>query len=195
MSRNPHSIESEATNKYNSNGANDRMDKETTTYGLGMKQLQQLFSLGEDSPEDGTESQAELLVRRLSETLPLGKEQVKLLPEVLAKLCHTMGTLAGETILSLLKNSSTDIEVLKRVKRHAKRLSSHALTEAEHQVAVAMYYGAIASALAFHDQRISRLSYEKLVESFSRLAEEPWMSKDLIVLYRIAKKYCKDKSQ
>ena len=171
------------------------MGEETTTYGLGMKQLQQLFSLGQDSPKDAPESQADLLARRLSETLPLGREQVKLLPEVLAKLCRTMGTLAGETIISLLKNSTTDIEVLKQVKRHGKRLSAHALSEAEHQVAIAIYYGAIASALAFYDRRISRLSHEKLAESFSQLAEEPWMSKDLVVLYQIARKYCGQRSR
>ncbi len=175
------------------------MDKDTTTFGLGHKQLRRLFAIGSegDLPEagqDSTEAASDLLARRLSETLPLGADQMKMLPEVLSRLCYTMGSLAGETILSLLKNSSTNISVLRRIKRHGKRLSTHALSEAEKQVAVAIYYGAIASALVFHNQRISRLSYTTLEESFERLSGEAWMSKDLSTLYKIARKYCRDRS-
>lgn len=175
------------------------MDKDTTTFGLGRKQLQQLFAVGSDlgpmgSEQDSVEVASDLLSQRLSETLPLGADQMKILPEVLARLCHTMGSLAGETIISLLKNSSTDILILRRIKRHGKRLSTHALSDIEKQVAVAIYYGAIASALVFHSRRISRLSYVKLEESFERLSKEAWMSKDLSTLYQIARKYCRDRS-
>ena len=175
------------------------MDKDTTTFGLGQQQLQRLFAIGSDADLTGAgqssvEAASDLLARRLSEALPLGADQMKALPEVLSRLCHTMGSLAGETIISLLKNSSTDISILRRIKRHGKRLSTHALTEIEKQVAVAVYYGAIASALVFHNQRISRLSYVKLEESFERLSKEAWMSRDLSTLYQIARKYCRDRS-
>jgi len=176
------------------------MKKDSTTFGLEPEQVQRLFNIGRDTKKadkrvGGAERKAEILHRRLSETLPLDKSQVEMLPAVLGNLCHTIGLLAGETILSLVKNPSTDMSLIERIKRYGKELSTRAKSEAEHEVATAIYYAAIANALAFHDLRITKFSYKKLEMAFSRLVKEEWISKDLSVLFKIAGKYCKDRAK
>jgi hypothetical protein len=174
------------------------MKKESTAIGVNPEQLQRLFNIGRDTktPDKkmgGKQKKAEMLRRWLSQTLPLDKSQTNMLPAVLGQLCHTMGVLAGETIVSLLHSPSTDISLIERIKQYGKELSSRAESKAEHEAATALYYAAIAHALVFHGERITRFSYKKLENSFSRLVKEKWISKELSVLFKIAGKYCKEK--
>ena len=174
------------------------MKKESTAIGVKPEQLQRLFHIGRDTkkPEkkmSDKQKKAEMLRRWLSHTLPLDKSQADMLPDLLGQLCHTMGVLAGETIFSLLRSPSTDVVLIERIKQYGKELSSRAESKAEHEAATALYYAAIAHAMVFHDERITRFSYKKLQNSFSRLAKEKWISKELSVLFKIAGKYCKEK--
>jgi hypothetical protein len=174
------------------------MKKESTSFGLEPEQVQRLLNIGQDTKKpdkemSGNQKKAEMLRRWLSQTLPLDKSQTDMLPAVLGQLCHTMGLLAGETIVSLLRSSSTDVSLIERIKRYGKELSSRAESKAEHEAATALYYAAIAHALVFHDERITQFSYKKLEASFSRLVKEKWISKELSVLFKIAGKYCKEK--
>ena len=176
------------------------MNDNSSTFGLGKKQLQQLFAIGDEDVSalpktEGVKTRTELLQRRLREPLPLGREQLEVLPAALAQLCSTIGSIAGETIISLIRSSETGISVLQRIKRNGKRLSNHALSKNEQQVGVAIYYGAIASALVYHERRISRLSYSNLADAFERLSNESWMSSDLAMLYRVAREYCGTRSR
>ena len=176
------------------------MKKESTTFGVKPEQLQRLFNIGRDTKKpdsrmSGNRKKAELLSRRLSQTLPLDKSQIDMLPATLGHLCHTIGLLAGETIFDLLQSPSTDISLIRKIKRYGKEMSARAESKAEHEVAAAIYYAAIAHALAFHDLRISRFSYKKLETSFSRLVKEKWISKDLSVLFKIAGKCCREKAK
>ena len=176
------------------------MKKESTSFGLEPGQVQRLFNIGRDTkkPDEkmsGSQTKAEMLRRWLSQTLPLDKSQIDMLPAALGRLCHTIGLLAGETIFDLLQSPSTDISLIKKIKRYGKEMSARAESKAEHEVAAAIYYAAIAHALAFHDLRISRFSYKKLETSFSRLVKEKWISKDLSVLFEIAGKCCREKAK
>ncbi len=144
------------------------MKKETTTFGLDPERVQRLFDIGRDVENVGgklsrNQRKAEILRRRLSEALPLDESQIDMLPAILGQLCHTIGLLAGETILALLQNPSTDISIIERTKRYGKDLSARAESSAEHEVATTIYYAAIASALAYHDLKITKFSYKKLV--------------------------------
>jgi hypothetical protein len=174
------------------------MKKESTSFGLEPEQVQRLFNIGRDTKKSDkkmsvNQRKTDMLCRWLSQNLPLDKSQIDMLPAVLGHLCHTIGLLSGETILSLLQSPSTDISLIERIKRYGKDLSSRAETKAEQEVATAIYYAAIAHALAFHDLRISRFSYKKLETSFSRLVKEKWIPKELSVLFKIAGKYCREK--
>jgi len=176
------------------------MKEESTVHGVNPEQLRRLFKIGRDTIKckenmSSNQRKAEMLCRSLSQTLPLDKSQMDMLPSTLSQLCHSIGLLAGETITELLSNPSTDISSIERIKRYSKELSARAESKAEYEVATAVYYAAIAHALAYHDVRITRFSYEKLEESFTRLVKEKWIPKNLTVLFKIAGKYCKEKAK
>ena len=174
------------------------MKEESTVHGMNSEQLQRLFNIGRDTNKrderiSSNQLKSELLCRSLSRTLPLDKSQLDMLPSTLSQLCHSIGLLAGETITEQLSNPSTAVSSIERIKRYSKELSARAESKAEHEVAIAIYYAAIAHALAYHSERITRFSYKKLEVSFIRLNKEKWIPKNLSILFKIAGKYCKEK--
>ena len=70
-----------------------------------------------------------------------------------------------------------------------------AKSEAEHDAATAVYFAAIASALLFHDRKITTFSYKSLDESFSKLINEKWIVKDIAELFDRACRVCRQKSK
>jgi len=176
------------------------MKRESTTHGVKPEQLRRLFNIGWDTKkadrkENGSQHKAEMLCSSLSRTLPLDKSQIDMLSSKLGQLCHSIGLLAGETITDLLGNPSTDMSSVERIKRYSKELSAQAESKAQHEVATTIYYAAIAHALAFHGERITRFSYEQLEASFARLVKEKWIPKSLSSLFRTARKCCKEKAK
>ena len=176
------------------------MKKESTVHPINPEQLQRLFDIGRDVEKsdrmrDSSQQRADLLCHSLSQPLALEKSQIDMLPAALGQLCHSLGLLAGDTISQMLSNPSTDIAAIKRIKRWSKDLSTQAKSAVENDVAIAIYYASIAHALVFHKQRITRFSYEKLEGSFSCLAKEEWISKDLSVLLKTAGNYCNEKAR
>lgn len=176
------------------------MKEESAAHDIDPEQLKRLFDIGRDTKNSDSkkglsQQKADLLCRSLLKPLPLDKSQIDILPSALGQLCHSIGLLAGETISELLRSPSTDIAAIRRIKHYSKQLSTQAKSTAENDVAIAMYYAAIAHALVFHDKRITRFSFETLENSFSCLAKERWISRDLSVLLRAAGKYCKEKAR
>jgi hypothetical protein len=174
------------------------MKEESTAHGANPEQLHRLFNIGRDTNRhnekmSSNQRKTEMLCRFLAQTLPLDKSQINMLPSVLGQLCHSIGLLAGETITELISNPSTAISSIERIKCYSKELSARAKSKAEHEVATAIYYVAIAHALVYHDKRITRFSYEKLEASFTRLVKEKWIPKNLSMLFKIARKCCKEK--
>ena len=176
------------------------MKEESAAHDINPEQLKRLFGIGRDTKNsDGrkglSQQKADMLCRSLSQPLPLDKSQIDILPSALGQLCHSIGLLAGETINELLSNPSTDISAIERIKRYGKELSARAESKAEHDVATAFYYAAIAHALVHYDKRITRFSYGKLKTSFTRLVKEKWILKDLSVLFKAARKYSKEREK
>ena len=167
------------------------MDKEQTTFGLSPEKLTRLLSIGSEinrseEEADQDEEKADLLQDRLEETLPLERFMLKFLPASLLRLCDKLGVLAGEPIGKLLQNPKSDISLIKKVKDYSKNLSECAKTEAESDTAIAIYYAAIAHALIFHNQKITRFSIESLNSALCSLIQKPWVSNELIELYKKA---------
>lgn len=174
------------------------MKEESTVYGVNPEQLRHLFNIGGDTKEsngelDDNQLKAEMLCRTLSQILPIHKSQMDMLPSTLNQLYHSMDLLVGETITELLNNPSTDISFIEGIKRYGKDLSAQVNSKTEHEVATAIYYAAIAHALVYHSERITRFSYEELKTSFARLVKEKWIPRDLSSLFKAAGKYCKGK--
>lgn len=176
------------------------MDKESTAFGLSSEQLAKLLNIGSDTNRannglDKEQKKAELLHDWLQATLPLDAAITKALPNILRRLCQELQPLAGKPFGELLKDPKTDITAIKKIKDYSKKMVGCAKSEAEHDVAAAIYYTAIANALIFHNQRITKFSYESLKNSFSTLTGHNWLTPDLAVLLKKASEFCQEKTK
>ena len=176
------------------------MDKESTTFGLCSEKLARLLNIGSDISETGNdidhkEKKTVLLQDWLAAKLPLDAVFLETLPNILKRLCQQLRPHLGESFGNLLKNPKTDLLVIGKIKDYSKKLAMSARSEAEHDAATAIYFAAIASALVFHDRKITTYSYKSLDESFSKLINETWIAKDISELFSKACKVCNQKSK
>ena len=170
-----------------------------TTFEMTIAQLRQLFEAGQDVDDQAsvstTDEKRDLLEYRLTQGLPLGKEQVQELPEVLGDFCRRMGQLGRESLGDILKRPSSDLKTIKQVSRLGKTLAEKAHSKEERDTATAIYYAAIAHAMVFHNRRITRLSYATLQEAFSRLIRQSWVPRELVNLFKLAHSCCHRKNE
>jgi hypothetical protein len=176
------------------------MDKESTTFGLRPEKLARLLNIGSDT--DGTnnavnpeERKAELLQDWLAATLPLDAVLLESLPVILQRLCRQLQPNVGKQFRKVLKDPQTDILVIKKIKDYSKKLVVSAKSEAEHDAATVIYFAAIASALLFHNTKITKFSHKTLDESFSKLINEKWINADIAELFSQAQLVCRRKSK
>jgi hypothetical protein len=174
------------------------MNKEPTTYGLSREKIVRILQIGSEKgePEHESfiqESTAELLRDQLAQSF-LSDYTVNFYDSEFSKIpCHPTALVPLETIGDLLCNRKTTTSVLKRLKNFGRSLFSKGKSESKRDIGLAIYYGAIANALIFHDVRITRLSYPDLHRSFIALADKQWMSPQLQSLFQRAHEYCKAK--
>lgn len=171
------------------------MSSEPTAFGLDSNKLGELLRIcaSKDATEDNmTENQQrdELLQDRLSESLLTGSLKNSPLRKELTDICRMSGILAGESIRELLNDPNSDIDLVRKIKEHGKRLSQAAADDLEQDTANVIYYAAIAHALIFHDTKITNFSYADLQQSFSSLRNIEWVSSDLTDIFLRAGKYC-----
>ncbi|MHC4508193.1 MAG: hypothetical protein ACYTAO_04430 [Planctomycetota bacterium] len=88
----------------------------------------------------------------------------------------------------------TKIAVIRRIKDFAKDLGRSASDESRRDVALVVYFAAVASALVHHKVKISRHAYDTLEESFKRLSTHDWVSIGLSRLFKKARRHCAKKS-
>jgi len=176
------------------------MKKKSTTFGLTPGKISNLLkvcaeSFGNDVDMETKQKKTELLQDRLSETLLTGSLKGSPLSKELAHLCHISGIAAGESIRNLLINPGTDIKLIEKIKEHGKSLSQSTKADAEHDIANAIYYAAIAHALIYQNLKITKFSYKELEKALSFFTQTDWVSTDLRELFAKAVKYCKYQSE
>jgi hypothetical protein len=171
------------------------MDKRPTTFGLNPNKLAGLWNIGSDTDEaeksdDTSNKKTELLRDLLSGPLPTHSPKAA---SRVKKQMHPKSIihfLTDAPIEKLLYNPETDIILLRKVKDYGKKLSGNAKSQVEYQVANTVYFAAIASALVFHDRRITKFSYKNLEGYFRRLDRENWIPESLRRLFTKAREYC-----
>ncbi len=94
---------------------------------------------------------------------------------------------------TLLLAPQSDLVVLENVKDHAKELGTRAGSDIEREVALALYFAAIAAALLHHKTKISEHPWKHLEQSFRTLSRRPWIPADLLQLFTTAADHCKNK--
>jgi len=145
--------------------------------------------------ETQEKNRASVLLDVLGSKLPINPALIESLPPVLRALSEELKSVSGLPLGDLLQDSRTKIAVIRKTKDFAKELGNSAKDKIERDVALAVYFAAIATALVFHDARISQYSYKKLAQSFEALAERDWIIPDLAKLYKEARKYCTGKCE
>ncbi len=162
------------------------MDMEPSTPDVGPEKLARLWGIGSDAqaePADGVagpdEQRAQRLRDWLARPLPPDEDVQGILPKWLGQLCQKIRPFSGDTIGSLITDPNTDVHVLERIKDLAKEQGTAAESEIDREVALAVYFAAIAGALAFHETRISQQSDAKLRKAFISLIERPWIPANL----------------
>ncbi len=158
-------------------------------------QKTRLLNLGinKDFLEDDSDSEeikADLLYDILTGTLPMDKTSKDSLPDILQRLCQNLHSLAGDKLGDLLLYPHSDIEIIWKVKNYAKQLGTAADKKVEYDVTLAIYHAAIASALVFHDEKITQYTYSELSNSFDSLRKQDWIFHDLSQLFLKAFQIC-----
>jgi hypothetical protein len=175
------------------------MNKKPTTSGLRPEKLAQVLNIfseeqSKDTDLPSDQIKAELLQDRLAETLLKGSQKHSTLRKELTHLCCLAGLASSEPIRNLLNNPETDLEIIEKIKEHGKRLTTETSSEAEHETANVIYYAAVASALIFHDDKITQFPLKKLEKAFSVFVDTEWVSSDLIDLFKKAVEYCREQA-
>ena len=177
----------------------EKMEEKSNTFGLDPDKMADLLRIGfetadsvADVPAD--EEKSELLLDRLAEPLLLNPSFVRLLPDVPHLFSNAMELCSGNTIGDLLLNKDVGVDLLKKVKDLNKKFSQRTDSKVEKDVAIAIYYAAIASVLVFHGQKITVFEYSDLEESLEQLKSKSWMPTDLRDLFERACEVCRDSS-
>ncbi|MCU0917712.1 MAG: hypothetical protein MUC88_24590 [Planctomycetes bacterium] len=171
------------------------MHKKSSTFGLPRDQLAELWTLGEDLPPapaapGPAPDRTSLLRTHLAESLPLEAGLARLLPKILTAVCEKLQPFAGGCCGVLLVNPQTELSVLRAIKDLHKQRAAAAEVGPLQDVAAAIYYAAIASALVHHAVRITKLSYDSLARSFASLSQSDWLPPDLQTLLTQAHQEC-----
>ena len=170
-------------------------DREQTTFGLSRAKIARLMQIGTEKgqadqgppvPEDTAELLYEQMIQPLVPDSGSGAD-ASVSPVPADRLATPKATVA---IGAALRDRTTAVSALQRLKEMGRRRFSDGKTEPQREVGLTIYYGAIANALMFHNLRITRLSYSELQRSFGELGNRPWMPPDLQALFLEAVRTC-----
>jgi hypothetical protein len=173
------------------------MDRDSTL-GLNPERLARLLGITLDSESDEERenpihSTSELIRAHLAGRLPFDTTVIDDLPAIIGRLHKDLAPHAGRTLGDVLTDPKSDLDTIRKVRRYGKRMASRKSSEAKHAMAIAIYFAAIASALIFHDVKITTYSYRSLKASFGNLADKPWMPTVLIGLFTKGREVCRSK--
>lgn len=101
--------------------------------------------------------------------------------------------IGGHAIGDLLLRADTDLAELTELKQYAKDLSRQDGPELSREVAITVYYTAVAAAIVHHQQKIANFTYGELEAAFTRLIEADWVAWDIADLLARARKTCQEK--
>jgi len=169
--------------------------KEETTHGLSPEKLARLLALGlqGNNAQDilgSSRTPGEVLQYILANKPALDPAMPDSIPALLNRPCEEMLAVADQTMGDLLLSSTTDLAAVKTLKDYGKELVRRGGPEAEQAAATAIYYAAIAGALVFHQQKITRHPDERLLRAYRDLDQKPWIPSELKDLFERACAVC-----
>ena len=164
------------------------MAAQPSIYSLDSAKIGRLLNLYQQSDEDdsGTDSdnaKASLLRDCLSDVPALSSDVVGQLPVMLRHMVKQLPRIEGRSLGQFLTDPDSGLEDFKRAKDEAKKVISAAQTDVAYEVAGVQYYAAIAGAVLYHNERITRHSHEQLRTSFRSLQDRRWIPAELRELF------------
>jgi hypothetical protein len=137
----------------------DEMDTDTT-HGINPKQLMNLLAIGTDrelacdqilnSDKEIKEFFQKLIHRK-------APKESSIIDSILILLRETKAyrqSVVDHSLADLLLNPVTDLALLKAIKEYSKQIYQSTVSKGENSISLAIYYGAIASALVHHKEKI-----------------------------------------
>ena len=89
----------------------------------------------------------------------------------------------GPSIREVLLNPKTDVATLQKIKDYAKTLGQDAGSEVEKDIFLALYFAAIAAAMAFHREHITEHTDADLAQFFAYYVSAEWVPGGLRELF------------
>ncbi len=139
-------------------------------------------------PED--QRRGKLLKEKLAARLPLGPDHDGALDTVNEQLFQIHTLLTQRPIGETLTDPSADSSAIRDIKVFAKRMSFRAKSPLDREIAAAIYYTAIASAIVFCGKRITSLGSDHLASEFTRLRRQGWIPASLSMILSAAAELC-----
>jgi hypothetical protein len=169
-----------------------------STQGLSPHQLARLLALGAKAPAPRDASPdhrtpAQVLDGMLGHRLTLDEVGPESLPAVLGRPCEELLFDLGRTLGEVLLDPGAEAAAVGLLKDYGKALARRREPGASHAAATALYYAAIAAALAARGEKITQHSYGKLEGAFAKLAAKPWMPPALKALFDRAGALCQER--
>jgi len=139
-----------------------------------------------DTEIDPDRQRCERLEDLLAGPLPEISAGKTALSEHLDSICDLSGLSVCVSLRELLLAPKTDVQILQRIRKHGKTLIRQGKTPLKQETAGIIYHTAIASALVFHKQRISKLPQQDMHKTFTALAKQSWLPTDIRKLFKKA---------
>jgi hypothetical protein len=111
---------------------------------------------------------------------------------VLAHVYREISSQAGHSIKKCLLDPKTPISVLTAIKDRHQRTAKKCPSEADQRVATVVYFGAIASALIFHHEKVTSYSNARLQQALGKLLDRPWIDPEVKGLLGKAQKVLRE---
>ena len=132
------------------------------------------------------------LQERLSSPLALKSDVVDSVTALLGRPCRELLPLAKRPLGEIVTDAGTSPGVLEVLRDYGKALALRWEEGPEHAVATTIYYAAIAAALIFHRQKIASRPFADLEQTMGLLANTPWMTPSMVVLFSEARRSCQE---
>ena len=167
------------------------MDRESTS-GLRPQQLARLLAVGARGPQPPPGDPAGALDELLARGICLDPADPESLPAVLGRPCDELRAMEGRGLGAILLDAQADPAAIRTLKDYAKELTRRLGAGPRHAAATAVYYGAIAQALALRGETITQHSRGQLRLAFAKLEAKPWIPPGLKDLFVQARQCCQE---
>ncbi|MCP4452915.1 MAG: hypothetical protein GY809_15745 [Planctomycetes bacterium] len=140
-------------------------------------------SSSKDYDVEPDENRTDTLYQILTSTLPLSQDIKASMPDLITGQAQDLVSISGEPIGKLIQDQKTDLISLRKVKDHCKQNGAATDSKEEQDAFMAAYFAAIASAMLFHDTRISHHKDEDLCRFFFSFSQKPWVLEELRAIF------------